>query len=147
MEKGIAINTILILLVGIMVTGITVYYTYRTFTGSPLSEHECRGMMISWCSSCMMGGAGIDPQLQECASKHWAMTITACDDQAKEYCNAFLPGNGGNGGDGTTTTTISNGGQCSDVGGTCTSVLQCTNILGGTCYSDDFECSWCCCVV
>ncbi len=70
-----------------------------------------------------------------------------CMERCEEIYESLIPGNGGNGGDGTTTTTITNGEQCSDVGGTCTSVLQCINIIGGDCYSDDFECDWCCCVV
>jgi len=103
MGKGIAITTILLLLVGSLVTGITVYYTYRSVSGSPLSEHECRGMMISWCIGCSNlnweGGSGMDPQLKECASRYWGMGHDNCD--AEDDCSAFLPGDGGgDGGDG-----------------------------------------------
>jgi hypothetical protein len=52
MTKGIAIQTILMLLVGILVVGIIVYMVYRYFVGAPLGEQECRSRVTSWCSSC-----------------------------------------------------------------------------------------------
>lgn len=102
MGKGIAITTILLLLVGSLVAGVTVYYTYRSVTGSPLSEHECRGMMISWCIGCSnlgyTGGSGMDSQLSDCANRYWdAGDHNNCD--AEDDCSAFLPRGGG----GTTT--------------------------------------------
>ena len=51
-NKGIAIPTILLLVSGILVAGVLIYMTYRSTTNSPISEYECRGMMIPWCTGC-----------------------------------------------------------------------------------------------
>lgn len=56
MSKGIAINTILYLLLGILVVGILVYLVY-TYTTSPgLDINNCRSIVTNWCNSCMIAG-------------------------------------------------------------------------------------------
>ena len=58
MAKGIAIQTILLLLVGIFVVGILVYLVY-SYTRSPtLSTMECRTIATSWCTSCKLSDFG-----------------------------------------------------------------------------------------
>ena len=52
MSKGIAINTILYLLLGVLVVGILVYLVYTYTTGTQLSEQQCRARIISWCTGC-----------------------------------------------------------------------------------------------
>ena len=53
MSKGIAIRTILLLLVGTVVAAIIIYLVY-TYTQTPgLSAQECRSRLISWCTGCM----------------------------------------------------------------------------------------------
>jgi len=54
--KGIAIQTILLLLIGVLVVGLLVYFVYRTFSGTSLNQQECREKVISWCSTCSLGG-------------------------------------------------------------------------------------------
>lgn len=53
MKKGIAIHYILILVIGVLVMGIIVYFAYRYLTGSePLTESQCRARIISYCTGC-----------------------------------------------------------------------------------------------
>jgi hypothetical protein len=54
MNKGIATETILMLLVGIVVVGILVFLVYKYVIGAPLSQEECRARMIAWCTSCSL---------------------------------------------------------------------------------------------
>ena len=96
MTKGIAIQTILMLLVGILVVGIIVYMVYRYFVGAPLSEQECRARAITWCTGCKNGGwtagqgstSGTD--LGTCAATHFP-GITADCGGADGWCAAFIP--------------------------------------------------------
>ena len=54
--KGIAIQTILLLLVGIIVVSIIVYLVY-SYTRSPtLSKTECLSIVTNWCTTCMVSG-------------------------------------------------------------------------------------------
>jgi hypothetical protein len=52
MSKGIAIQTILMLLVGILVVGIVVYMVYRYATKSSIGQEGCRAVIMDWCSMC-----------------------------------------------------------------------------------------------
>ncbi len=52
MSKGIAIETILYLLLGIIVVGIIVYLVYTYSSGGQLSEQQCRSNIINWCTGC-----------------------------------------------------------------------------------------------
>ena len=151
MIKGIAINTILLLTVGIIVSGVIIYQTYRTFSGSSsLSEHECRAMMISWCTGCMntgwTGTMGMNSELLDCASEYWGISHTDCD--AETDCSGFIPTWGGGGGTVTTTTTAPT--TCVDAGGIiCTTQSICETARGGSCICQDcYDCIGvfdCCC--
>ena len=59
--KGIAIQTILLLLVGILVVGILVYLVYTYTTGSTLSKYECQTNVINWCTRMRMSQYWPDP--------------------------------------------------------------------------------------
>jgi len=66
MSKGIAIRTILLLVVGIIVAGILIYLVYSYTTGVTLSAYECRAKMINWCTNCFnMGGGSVGDLPQE----------------------------------------------------------------------------------
>jgi hypothetical protein len=52
MSKGIATQTILLLLVGILVVGILIYMVYRTVMNPQISEEECKARWISQCVMC-----------------------------------------------------------------------------------------------
>jgi hypothetical protein len=56
MSKGIAIQTILTLLLGILVVGIVVYLVYTYTTGPGLDINKCRTIVTNWCNSCMIAG-------------------------------------------------------------------------------------------
>jgi len=56
MSKGIAIQTMLLLLIGILVTVGLIYLVYRYATSSQLGMEECRASIVSWCTTCMNAG-------------------------------------------------------------------------------------------
>jgi hypothetical protein len=73
--KGIAVQTILLLLVGILTVGVIIYAVYTLTSGSTMSELQCRGLIISWCTSCSnlgypAGGPGMSDKLKDCAQKY-----------------------------------------------------------------------------
>jgi len=52
MRKGIATQTILLMLIGIIVVGILIYIVYRIVTTQSLSEEQCRARWINQCMMC-----------------------------------------------------------------------------------------------
>jgi hypothetical protein len=105
-NKGIAIRTILLLLIGVLVAGILIYFVYRSFSGSAMSREECRARGISWCTSCWnaMNAAGCSdwdcdvgpdppPDLENCADDYYGEDLTDDDDcnGLKDFCSAFIP--------------------------------------------------------
>jgi uncharacterized membrane protein len=52
MNKGIATQTILLILIGIIVVGILVYVIYRTVLNPSIPAEECRARYISACTQC-----------------------------------------------------------------------------------------------
>ncbi len=108
MTKGIAIQTILMLLVGMLVVGILVYMVYRYFIGAPLGEQECRARIISWCSGCRLmdftaSGYQLGELADNCVNKYFGSGwVSGCDcnsgapctktvDEMKAFCTAFTP--------------------------------------------------------
>jgi len=99
--KGIAIQTILMLLVGILVVGIVVYMVYRYMFSPGLTQEECRGYAINFCNSCKAAGclvtAGVPADCTNIASS--GFINTACDtfytgrpgacDAARSWCSNF----------------------------------------------------------
>ena len=63
--KGIAIQTILLLLVGILVVGILVYLVYRYTRSSTLSKTECMGLVTNWCTTCMTSGWDVNVKITQ----------------------------------------------------------------------------------
>jgi len=155
MIKGIAITSILLLTVGIIVSGIVIYQVYRTTTGTQLSEHECRTRMVNWCTGCWntrwLGTMGMNSELLDCASEYWGISHTDCD--AETHCSGFIPTWGGGGGSVTTTTsatTTTAPTTCVDAGGIiCTTRNNCENLRFGSCICQDcYDCTGvfdCCC--
>ena len=112
MTKGIAIQTILMLLVGILVVGIIVYMVYRYFVGAPLGEAECRTRITAWCSQCKLSdfnqnGVQMTQDLAECVSTYFGPAAwdapncggtpgyCDCNDRSlantQSLCSAFTP--------------------------------------------------------
>jgi len=56
MSKGIAIRTILYLLLGVLVVAILVYLVYTYTTGPSMDIQDCRSRVTNWCNSCMIAG-------------------------------------------------------------------------------------------
>ena len=101
MTKGIAIQTILLLLVGILVVGIVVYMVYRYFVGAPIGEQECRAKAISWCTTCEnmdyslpAGGTPINipDDITDCAAEYgFGSPPASCDSAtAEDWCKNFI---------------------------------------------------------
>ena len=101
MSKGIAIETILLLLVGIIVVGVIVYLVYTYATGKTLSAYECRAKMVSWCTNCFNVASGsstwpdnVNPlptEISTCLSDTMGITLAAnshCSD-GQATCKNF----------------------------------------------------------
>jgi len=58
MDKGIAITTIVLFLVGIVVAGVLIYLVYSSTTSPVLSSSECQARLIGWCTNCKNKAAG-----------------------------------------------------------------------------------------
>ena len=106
MSKGIAIRTILTLLLGVLVVGIVVYLVYSYTMGPQLSEQECRSRVITWCTGCSVAGwadgvgtIAADSDIESCIEKHFDMNDWSgldCNDiysgtsTVEDFCKAFI---------------------------------------------------------
>lgn len=106
MSKGIAIRTILYLLLGILVVGIVVYLVYTYVTGPGMDIQDCRARVQNWCTSCKVAGwasgfgtipAGGD--IETCVDTYFATTwdptgADCLDDAAavstETFCGQFV---------------------------------------------------------
>ncbi len=73
MSKGIAIRTILLLVVGILVVGILVYLVYSYTSSGQLSVYECRVRLTELCTQCSnmdFKGFALDIRLTNECSKY-----------------------------------------------------------------------------
>jgi len=110
--KGIAVRTILLFLIGILVVALIVYLVYTTFSGTSLSQQDCRSMMVGWCTTCWTAtknvgaacaanwdaaacqvGPAASQELIDCASDYFGITITATNlcRYYREECANFIP--------------------------------------------------------
>ena len=98
MTKGIAIETILLLLLGILVVGILVYLLYKYVFNPVLPEQVCRSRAVSWCTLCRNAypNFSCDPcyvpmsnDLKECADEYFPGRPTDCNG-AGAWCAAFI---------------------------------------------------------
>jgi hypothetical protein len=109
MSKGIAIETILYLLLGIIVVGIIIYLVYTYTTGGQLNEQQCRSKVISWCTGCSVANwADVSSKdatsdVGQCITNYfssgnfgsnWPVTCNATSGgtigETKTFCQAFL---------------------------------------------------------
>ena len=103
MSKGIATQTILLLLIGIVVAGILIFLVYRYLIGAPLSQEECRARAISWCTTCKNfqdanskpnwdapDGPSFGGELNTCATTYFTGQPSACNSGAKSWCAGFI---------------------------------------------------------
>ena len=97
MSKGIAIRSILLLLIGILVAVGLIYLVYRYATSSQLGMEECRAAIISWCTTCVNAGWIGGPNTPQ--------TVRDCGDTTKGgYTEFSIFLNNGNCGDPNTKT-------------------------------------------
>jgi len=96
--KGIAINTIMLLIIGILVAGIVVYLIYRYASGRIISERDCQSRLTEVCVMCKNGdwsswpnrGNPIDApffQLIDECSSYPKFSIFRCPAPCPAYCN------------------------------------------------------------
>jgi len=96
MRKGIAVPTILKLVIGVIVIVIVVFLIYRYVLKSPIGEQECRARMTAWCASCQLvdfsDGPKMGEELGSCVSSIGASGSTdqVCTGQ-ETNCAGFLP--------------------------------------------------------
>jgi len=81
MSKGIAINTILYLLLGVLVVGVVVYLVYTYVTGAGLDVQSCRSIVQNWCTSCKIanwadgfGAITVGSDMEVCVDTYFATT-------------------------------------------------------------------------
>ena len=96
--KGIAIETILLLLLGILVVGILVFLLYKYVFNRVLPLNLCASMAINWCTLCKNAYPDFtcDPcyvpvgnDLKTCASEYFPGIPDECDG-AGNWCAAFI---------------------------------------------------------
>ena len=108
MSKGIAIQTILYLLLGIIVVGIIVYLVYTYTTGGQLSEQQCRSRIITWCTGCSVanwaagtGTLAAGSDVENCIETYFGTgddwsgadcdaTVGGTSGEVETFCSAFL---------------------------------------------------------
>lgn len=52
MGKGIAVTTIIMVLLGITVISFVSFWLVKTLSGGPISEQGCRTLYLNWCKKC-----------------------------------------------------------------------------------------------
>jgi hypothetical protein len=76
--KGVAVQTIIMIMLGVVVLLFVGYWLVRVFTGKGLSAQECRSQYIEWCQSCAarnwVGTAAWSPDMVTCLGLY-AQTI------------------------------------------------------------------------
>jgi len=89
MKKGIAVETILLLLLGILVVGILVYLLYKYVFNPVLPEQVCRSRATSWCTFCKNAyGSTFKCPTVEGVIKCFVPVGQDLSDCAKEYFSA-----------------------------------------------------------
>jgi len=97
MAKGIALQTILMLLVGILVVGIVVYLVYRYMVGPGLTTEGCRQAIVNWCTTCSASGwisnIKVSSDVNNCWNNNFfnpSVVITDCAvANTNNYCDQF----------------------------------------------------------
>lgn len=83
MKKGIAIESILLLLIGILVAGILIYLVYRYSNRQIISETDCTGRLSEMCSTCKNSGWGSWPNRGVASDAPFFKIIDDCASYSK----------------------------------------------------------------
>jgi hypothetical protein len=99
MSKGIAIETILYLLIGVLVVGIVIYLVY-TYVFNPIPDMtQCRALATTWCTSCKTVAWTGGPQSPKelgvplpgtdtgCGHKYWTAPAWKDCSDAASFCS------------------------------------------------------------
>jgi len=90
------------LLVGILVVGIVVYMVYRYMLAPPISQEECRGLAVTWCTTCKVRGCLVaappaactdlttPSNLDSCAAKYFVADYVPRCNGALTWCSRFV---------------------------------------------------------
>lgn len=78
MIKGIAIQTVLLILIGVIVIGIMAYLVYKGATTKTLSVFECKAKLIDICRMCGNTNWDIGYPLDDTADSLFKTTIEPC---------------------------------------------------------------------
>jgi len=92
MSKGIAIQTILYLLVGVLVVAVVIYLVYTYVMSPVLPETQCRSLATSWCTSCktsgwVAAGPAASSDLQACGGNYWSAPTWDDCSTAGTFCS------------------------------------------------------------
>jgi hypothetical protein len=97
MSKGIATETIIKIMLGLIAIVIIVYLLYRYVLKSPISETECKTRFTAWCANCQIvvfsGGPEPDVGLKQCIKKYTTLnldSVTSCNSHEGD-CKGYLP--------------------------------------------------------
>jgi len=94
MEKGVAVNYLILMVVGLLILVIAAYLIFRTSPAKKLSIEECRTRLIGICTTCKTRGwpdwpARNDPRWAD-VNKKFYYVIDECSamyDEFKEFKN------------------------------------------------------------
>lgn len=72
MSKGIAIRTILLIIVGLLTAVLIIYWIYSVTRSPILTATECQTRLMNWCTNCMNAqwdnGVYMPDDVKECVS-------------------------------------------------------------------------------
>jgi hypothetical protein len=97
MSKGIATETIIKIMLGLIVVAIILYLIYKFVLKSPIAPEECKSRLVSWCTSCKISNFGADivmsSDLQDCLDKYKFVSVhlTCRDLNVAKECTPYLP--------------------------------------------------------
>ena len=99
MSKGIATETIIKIMLGLIVVAIILYLIYKFVLKSPISPEECKARLVSWCTSCKISNFKADPfemseDLKTCIDNHKPIPSphdTCTDATVQDECKPYLP--------------------------------------------------------
>jgi hypothetical protein len=97
MSKGIATETIIKIMLGLIAIVIIVYLLYRYVLKSPIAPEECKTRFTAWCANCKIvsfsGGPEPDKGLKECANRYNMPDISGAMDCTghEDLCKGYLP--------------------------------------------------------
>jgi len=92
MNKGIAVNTILLIVIGILVVGVLVYLVYL-YTKTPIiTESECRNRATTLCTHCQTSGWGPWPDSSTAGDEKFYEPIWECAVKYPDKFGGFAQG-------------------------------------------------------